>query len=120
LPLLGRPTDEAVPILTLPGRCPEDRTGHGAPLSIANDVLQIFPDRSPKAQVMKLGQCAFDPSPPGWLPADFFHAQGSQLGQSASDRLDGATQTLCGFGPAAHPIGRRLPSRRQFNQAPLV
>ncbi len=48
--------------------------------AIANQVLQVLPNRSAKAQIMKLSQCPSKPGPLGRLPADFFHAQGLQVG----------------------------------------
>jgi hypothetical protein len=87
LPLLGRPTDKAVPVLTLPSCGSKNRTGQGTLLPILNQVLQVLSNRPAKAQIMKLAQCCSDPRPLSRLPADFFHPQGLQMGQSADDAL---------------------------------
>ena len=57
LPLLGGPADKPVPVLTLPGRRPENQASQGTLLPIPHDVLQVLSHRPAKAQIMKLGQC---------------------------------------------------------------
>jgi len=67
---------------------------------------------------MKLAQCGSDPSPLGRLPADFFHAQGLQIGQSADEAFSRFNDRR--LRPATHPVGRHLPPRRKLNQPTLL
>ena len=113
------PPDIPIPIGTLPGRSAKEQAGQGAAMAIANQILQILPDRTAMPQIMIMMEQALKPSSlmePGGT-ADFGDDQWEHLGQATECRSARLQQRLFGQPLVPHPIGRLLSTRWQNDRA---
>ena len=89
-------------------------------MAIPDHILEVLADRTTKAQIVKPSEHGGHPGALGRLPAHLADAQNSQGGQAALNGLRVLSPASQHRRTAAHPIGGKLPARRQINKSTLL
>ena len=115
---LSVPSDKGVTRLCFPGRRTEEQPAQEPALRIADQILELLPDRVAQAQVVMLGDEALEDHKLIGIFADATDRQRRQMPQRSANQsplmLDQAQRTI------ARAVNRGLTTGRQNKQPPLL